>query len=105
LADLKVASELARRMVTQYGMSDKLGPVVYKQGEEMVFLGKEMAGDKLYSETMAFEIDKEISKLISSAVKKAQEVLTKKANLLTKVAKTLVEKEVLEQKEYYALVS
>jgi cell division protease FtsH len=102
--DLKVASELARKMVTQYGMSDKIGPVVYKQGEDMVFLGKEMAGEKLYSETMAFEIDKEITKLITNALKKAQDVLTKKAGLLTKIAKTLVEKEVLEQKEYYALV-
>lgn len=103
--DLKVASGLARKMITEYGMSDKLGPVVYKQGEELVFLGKEMAGEKLYSETMAFEIDKEITKLIMSAMKKAQDVLIKKTNLLTKIAKALIEKEVLEQKEYYALVN
>lgn len=102
--DLKVASELARKMVTKYGMSDKLGPVVYKQGEELVFLGKEMAGEKLYSETTAFAIDKEISYLISKALKKAQEVITKKMDTLVKVAKVLIEKEVLEQKEYYALV-
>lgn len=102
--DLKVASELARKMVTQYGMSDKLGPVVYKQGEELVFLGKEMAGEKTYSETTAFAIDQEISKLISDALKKAQELLTKKLDVLTKVAKVLIEKETLEQKEYYALV-
>ncbi|MDP3697209.1 MAG: ATP-dependent zinc metalloprotease FtsH [Candidatus Taylorbacteria bacterium] len=102
--DLKVASELARKMVTQYGMSDKLGPVVYKQGEELVFLGKEMAGEKLYSETMAFEIDKEIKRLITDGMKKAREVITKKMATLTKVAKTLIEKEVLEQKEYFALV-
>lgn len=102
--DLKVASELARKMVTQYGMSEKLGPVVFKQNEEMVFLGKEMSGDKTYSETTAFTIDREISKLISSALKKAGEIITKKADTLTKVAKALIEKEVLEQKEYYALV-
>ncbi|OGE94608.1 MAG: cell division protein FtsH [Candidatus Doudnabacteria bacterium RIFCSPLOWO2_01_FULL_44_21] len=102
--DLKVASELARKMVTKYGMSEKLGPVVFKQGEELVFLGKEMAGEKLYSETTAFAIDQEISKLISASLKRAQEVITKKMNTLTKVAKTLIEKEVLEQKEYYALV-
>ena len=102
--DLKVASEIARKMVTQYGMSDKLGPVNYKQGEELVFLGKEMAGEKLYSETIAFEIDKEIRRLITDGMKKAQEIITKKINTLTKVAQTLIEKETLEQKEYYALV-
>ena len=102
--DLKVASELARKMVTQFGMSDKLGAVVYKQGEELVFLGKEMSGEKSYSEATAFAIDQEISKLISSALKKTRELLTKKIDILTKVAKTLIEKEVLEQKEYYALV-
>lgn len=102
--DLKVASELARKMVTKYGMSEKLGPVVYKQGEELVFLGKEMAGEKLYSEATAFAIDKEISYLISKALKKAQEVINKKMDTLVKIAKELIEKEVLEQKEYYALV-
>jgi len=102
--DLKIASELARKMVTQYGMSDKLGPVVYKQGEELIFLGKEMAGEKLYSETMAFEIDKEIKRLLIAGLKRAQGVITKKIDILTRVAKTLIEKETLEQKEYYALV-
>lgn len=102
--DLKVASELARKMVTQYGMSDKLGPVVYKQGEELVFLGKEMSGEKSYSEATAFAIDQEITKLISDALKKARDLLTKKIDILTTVAKTLIEKEILEQNEYYALV-
>lgn len=103
-SDLKIASELARKMVTQYGMSEKLGPVVYKQGEEMIFLGKEMAGEKTYSDATAFAIDKEISKLISGALKRAREVITEKMSTLTKIAKELIEKETLEQKEYYALV-
>ena len=102
--DLKVASDLARKMVTQYGMSDKMGPMVYKQGEELVFLGKEMAGEKTYSETTAFEIDQEMKKLISDALKTARDVITKKIATVTKVAKALIEKEVLEQKEYFALV-
>lgn len=102
--DLKVASELARKMVTQYGMSDKLGPVVFKQGEEMVFLGKEMTGEKSYSETTAFAIDKEISKLITNALKKSKDIINKKIDTLTKIAQVLIEKETLEQKEYYALV-
>ncbi|OGN00695.1 MAG: cell division protein FtsH [Candidatus Yanofskybacteria bacterium RIFCSPHIGHO2_02_FULL_41_29] len=102
--DLKVASDLARKMVTQYGMSDKMGPMVYKQGEELVFLGKEIAGEKTYSETTAFEIDQEMKKLISDALKTARDVITKKIATVTKVAKALIEKEVLEQKEYFALV-
>lgn len=102
--DLKVASELARKMVTQYGMSDKLGPINYAGHDELVFLGKEIVSEKPYSETTAFAIDKEISKLISDALKRAKEVLIKKLDLLTKVAKVLIEKETLEQKEFYALV-
>ncbi|OGN17897.1 MAG: cell division protein FtsH [Candidatus Yanofskybacteria bacterium RIFCSPHIGHO2_12_FULL_41_9] len=102
--DLKVASDLARKMVTQYGMSDKMGPMVYKLGEELVFLGKEIAGEKTYSETTAFEIDQEMKKLISDALKTARDVITKKIATVTKVAKALIEKEVLEQKEYFALV-
>lgn len=102
--DLKVASELARKMVTQYGMSDKLGPINFKSGEELVFLGKEMAGEKHYSEETAFAIDKEISRLTNEALKRAQDIITKKMNILTKIAKELIEKETLEQKEYYALV-
>ena len=102
--DLKVASELARKMVTQYGMSEKIGPVVFKQGEELVFLGKEMGGEKNYSDAIAFQIDSEISKLLSDALKKAKEVLIKNISLLTKVPKVLIEKETLEQREFYALV-
>lgn len=102
--DLKVASELARKMVTQYGMSEKLGPVVYKHSEEMVFLGKEIAGEKSYSEATAQAIDQEITKLIEKAMKIAKDVITKKIDTIKKVAKTLIEKETLEQKEYYALV-
>ena len=78
--------------------------MVYKQGEELVFLGKEIAGEKTYSETTAFEIDQEMKKLISDALKTARDVITKKIATVTKVAKALIEKEVLEQKEYFALV-
>ena len=102
--DLKVASELARKMVTQYGMSDKIGPVVYKQGEELIFLGKEMPGDKTYSETTASSIDSEVSKFIAEALKRTKDILIKKSVLLRKIAEVLIEKETLEQKEFYALL-
>jgi cell division protease FtsH len=63
-----------------------------------------MSGEKGYSESTAFAIDKEITQLISKALKKAQDVIIKKMDTLVKIAKELIEKETLEQKEYYALV-
>jgi cell division protease FtsH len=102
--DLKTASELARKMVTQFGMSDKLGPVTFGEKEELIFLGKEIATEKNYSNETAFQIDQEIKSLISKALKKAKDVLTKKATTLTKIATELIAKETLEQKEFYALV-
>ncbi len=102
--DLKVASEIARQMVTQYGMSEKLGPVVFGEKEELVFLGKDLGSEKNYSEAVAFQIDQEISMLINKASKKAKDVLTRKMMTLNKVANELIAKETLEQKELYALV-
>ncbi len=102
--DLKVASDLARKMVTQFGMSDKLGPIAFGEKEELVFLGKEIATEKNYSNETAFQIDSEVRALISKAFKKAKEVLTKKMATLTKIAVELNTKETLEQKEFYALL-
>lgn len=102
--DLKIASDIARRMITQYGMSEKLGPVAFGEKEELVFLGKEIAGDKNYSEAIAYQIDQEINKLITDALKTAKTVLVKKLETLHRIAQTLIEKETLEQKEFYALV-
>lgn len=102
--DIKVATDLARKMVTQFGMSEKLGPINYQQSEEMVFLGKELSGDKIHSEEMSFQIDKEISSLITKSIKNAKDILLKQASLLNKIAKVLIEKETLEQQEFYALV-
>lgn len=102
--DLKIASDLARKMVTQFGMSDKLGPVVFGEQEEMIFLGKEIGTEKNYSDTVALTIDKEISHLIIGAMKTAQSILIKRQTVLETVAKTLIEKETLEQKEFYSLI-
>ena len=103
--DLKVASDTARRMVTQYGMSDKLGPVVFGEREEMVFLGKDLGHKQNYSEEVAREIDQEVHKLIDDAMKTAKEVLSHKKAKLEEIAKTLIEKETLEQQEFYAIVN
>ncbi len=102
--DLRVASDLARKMVTQFGMSDKLGPVVFGEQEEIIFLGKDLGSEKNYSDSIARSIDDEVARLITSAQDVAQEILTKKEATLKKVATTLIEKETLEQKEFYALI-
>ncbi len=102
--DLKVASDLARKMITEYGMSEKLGPVVFGEKEEMVFLGRDFGHQKNYSNEIAYQIDTEVKSLLTKALKKAKEVITKKMDALNRVAKELISKETLEQKEFYALV-
>ena len=102
--DLKIASDLARRMVTQYGMSDTLGPITFGEKEELVFLGKELSHHQNYSESIAFAIDKEIKKLIMKGLSAAKKILTERVDKLNLIAKELIKKETLEQKEFYALV-
>ena len=102
--DLKVASDIARKMVTEYGMSDKLGPIVFGEKDEMVFLGKEFGHQKNYSDEIAFQIDTEVRTLIDEGLKKAREVITQKIEILNRIASELIAKETLEQKEFYALI-
>lgn len=102
--DLKTASELARKMVTEFGMSEKLGPITYGDKDELVFLGKELSTEKNYSDKIAFLIDQEVKRFITKALKTAKTILTKKINTLNNVAKALIEKETLEQKEFYSLI-
>ena len=98
--DLERASDLARGLVTQYGMSDKIGPITYGKREELVFLGKEIATEKDYSEKIAAEIDAEVSRLINDAQKTAQKTITENRHLLDKIAKKLIEKETIEKEEF-----
>jgi len=102
--DLEVASNLARKLIKEYGMSEKLGPVVFGKKEELVFLGKEFGEERDYSEKTAQEIDKEVSKLIKNAQKKAENILRKKKKTLEKIAKALIKKETLEKEELEKLV-
>ena len=101
--DLKIVTELARKLVKEYGMSS-LGPIVFGKKEELVFLGKEISEQRTYSEEMAIQIDKEIAKLIKNAQNKAQGILTGKRKLLDKIAKTLIEKETIERKEFEQII-
>jgi len=102
--DLKVASELARKMVTEFGMSEKMGPVTYGDKDELVFLGKELSTEKNYSGETANLIDQEVKKFISGAFKMAKNILTQKLQILHKIAKELINKETLEQDEFYGLL-
>ncbi len=103
-SDLRRASDLARSIVTEYGMSEKLGPVTYGDKEHMVFLGKELSEHRNYSENVATKIDEEISGLIKKAYATALKVIKDQRGLLDKIAKVLIEKETIEQSEFEALI-
>ena len=102
--DLKEGSSLARQLVTRYGMSESLGPLTFGKTEELVFLGREITTEKNYSETVATKIDAEVRNFIDRAHKKAKKIITDNKEALKAVAKALMEKEVLEQEEFYALI-
>lgn len=102
--DLEKATHIARNMVTRYGMSN-LGPRIFGKKEEMVFLGKELAEEKDYSNETAQEIDKEVSRLLGDAFERTKQVLTEKKTVLEQIAKTLLEKETIEKDEFDALIS
>ena len=95
--DLQKATEIARDMVTQYGMSDEIGPITYGEKEELIFLGKELGERKTYSEATASRIDQEIQKVIEKAHQKAREILQKKHLLLKKTAEQLMKDETIEE--------
>ena len=103
--DLRRASEISRAIVTRYGMSDKLGPVTYGNTEEAIFLGREITTSKNYSDSTAEEIDKEIKNFIKIAYETAVAIIKKHKRVIQKVAEELVQKEVLEQEEFYALIT
>jgi len=101
--DLERATDTARKLVTRYGMS-KLGPRTFGRKEELVFLGKEMSEEKNYSEATAKEIDIEVSRFIDDAYKTAEKIIAEKKETLERIAKTLLEKETLEQEEFNELI-
>ncbi len=99
-SDLQRASSLARNMVMRYGMSEKLGNVVYDSGHDEVFIGRSMAQAKSYSEEVAAEIDAEVRQLVESAYDKAEQILTEKRASLEAVAQYLLEHETMEADEF-----
>jgi cell division protease FtsH len=95
--DLKEATSLAEKMVAQWGMSDKVGPINLGRGEEHPFLGRELAQPKRYSEDMAWLMDQEIRGLIIEAESRAEEILKSNRNALDNLAEALIKEEVLER--------
>jgi len=101
--DIERATKLARKMVTVYGMSDKLGPRTYGKKEELVFLGKEFHEERDYGDKIANEIDDEVHNIISQAYETAKDILTKNKAKLDQIAKELIAKETLEGEELKAV--
>jgi len=102
--DIKKATEIARKMVRELGMSDELGPIAYGEEEEHAFLGRELAEHKGYSDHVAAKIDKAIKGIIIEAKKKAKKILKDNKKILDKVAKELIKKETLTGEEFEELV-
>jgi cell division protease FtsH len=96
--DLKMVNDLAEKMVCQWGMSEKLGPVTVTRGEEHPFLGRKLAQEKSFSEEMAWLIDQEIAAIIREAEKKGEEILSANRPKLDLLVNALVEEETLDGK-------
>ena len=101
--DLERATNIARQMVTKYGMSDRLGPVVFGSGQDEVFLGRDFAVSRNYSEQIAAAIDEEIRNFIDKAAARAKEILERRRTVLDKVAQALLEKEKISGEEFEAI--
>jgi cell division protease FtsH len=95
---------LARRLITDYGMSKELGPRTFGEKEELIFLGREIHEQRDYSEKVAEQIDREITRFIDQAVKKAQEVITTKKEKVEAVVVELMAKETIEKEEFERMV-
>jgi cell division protease FtsH len=102
--DIERATNLARKMVCEWGMSETMGPLAYGKKEEQIFLGREFATHKDYSEDTAKRIDQEVTKLVSSSYERAKQLLIDHMDLLNKIASELLEKEVLNTAELDAIV-
>ena len=101
--DLEKASQLARKLVKEYGMSS-LGPISFGEKEEMIFLGKELGEQRNYSEKVASQIDQEVANFIKDAENTAKKVLSKKKKTLEKIAERLIAKETIEREEFEELI-
>ncbi len=103
--DIEKATDLARRMVTEFGMSEKLGPLAFGKRDELVFLGREIGEQRNYSDDIARQIDEEVRTIIDQAYARAQQVLSQHRDKLDELARKLVEQETLDAEQFEALFS
>jgi cell division protease FtsH len=102
--DIEKATELARKMVCEWGMSDELGPVTFGKKTEEIFLGREIAQHRDYSENTAVTIDKEVKKMVQQASDRSEQLLRKNLDTLHRLAKVLLEREILDGEEIDRIV-
>jgi cell division protease FtsH len=101
--DLERVTSLARRMVTQYGMSEVLGPQTFGEKEELVFLGREIGEQRNYSEEVAEAIDKEVRRLVKEAHDRARDIVRTYRAKLDELANRLIEQETVDASEFAAM--
>lgn len=103
--DLINVTDIARKMVTAWGMSEKLGPMAYGKNQENVFMGRDFGHQRDYSEQVAFEIDEEIKKIVDERYELAKQLLTQNRDMLEVISKELLEKETIDEKEFDEIMS
>ncbi|MEK7135042.1 MAG: ATP-dependent zinc metalloprotease FtsH [Patescibacteria group bacterium] len=103
--DLKKATDLARRLVTEYGMSEKFGPIAFGEKDELVFLGRELGVEKNYSESIAQLIDREIKDFLFTAYSTAKKIISSRRKKLKEIAERLIEKETIERDEFEMIMA
>jgi cell division protease FtsH len=101
--DLERATKLARAMVTQYGMSEKLGPLTFGEKEELIFLGREISEQRNYSEEVARQIDREVRHLIDEAYRTAKQIITTNREILSEIADRLVREETIDSATFESM--
>ena len=102
--DIERATKLAKQMVTRFGMSEKLGPQTFGEADHEVFLGRDFSANADYSPEIAYEIDKEVARLIDDAYAQAREILTEHRDQLDLMASVLIERETVDKVELEALL-
>jgi cell division protease FtsH len=103
--DLKVATDLARKMVTKYGMSQDLGPITFGREPSHIFLGRDIVEDRNYSEDVANKIDTEVRSILDACYDKAKELLLTNKHILEEIAEVLLDKEVIDATELDAIIA
>lgn len=103
--DIEQSTKLARRMITEYGMSEELGPLTFGTRQDQVFLGRDLARERNYSEEVAASIDREVRKIVNQAHQRAVEILRQHRRKLDKIAETLLEKEAIQGSELKDLLA